>query len=74
MVQTFAELCKHLEKYRPYNTQLGRSSKMCISELIDIGHVLMEKAEDELEREEHQEAVDGGGSLTLDDIVLEVGL
>jgi hypothetical protein len=49
MVQTFAELCKHFKKYQPYNIQLGCSSKMCISELIDVGHILMEKTEDGLE-------------------------
>jgi len=74
MVQTFAELCKHMENYRPYSIQLGRSSKMCINELIDVGHMLMEKTEDELEQDECQDVAGGGESLTLDDIVLKVGL
>ncbi|KAF8450849.1 hypothetical protein L210DRAFT_3639881 [Boletus edulis BED1] len=77
MVKTFAELCAHLEKHRPHKIQLGRSSKYCISELIDEGHTLMEKVESELGREsEHQEDPDGesSDSLTLDDIVLELGL
>ena len=54
--------------------QSGRSSKICINELIDVGHTLMEKTEDELGREGNQEEVDGRDSLTLDDVVLEVGL
>lgn len=77
MVKTFAELCAHFEKYGPHKVRLGRSSKLCISELIDMGHVLMEKSEDELGQEGDQDEVGGGpeeSSLTLDDVVVEMGL
>jgi len=76
MVKTFMELCAHFEKYRPHKVQLGCSSKLCISELIDTGHVLMEKSKDELGWEGLQDEADNGpeDSLTLDDIVIKMGL
>ncbi|KAF8546024.1 hypothetical protein OG21DRAFT_1479726 [Imleria badia] len=72
MVKTFGKLCAYFEKYRPHKLQLGRSSKFCIDELIDVGHSLMEKGEDELGREEHQGELDGKSLSTLDDLVVEL--
>ena len=77
MVKTFAELCAHFKKYRPHKVQLGRSSKLCISELIDMGHVLMEKSKDELREGGIQDKVDSSleeDLLTLDDIVIKMEL
>ena len=72
MMKTFGELCEYFKKYHPHKLQLGRSSKFCIDELIDVGHLLMEKGEDELGREEHQGEPDSKSSLTLDDLVVEL--
>ena len=73
MVKTFIELCMHLKKHRPHKIQLGRSSKLCISELIDMGHILMEKSEDELAgQEEHkgpENQDEASEELTLDDVL-----
>lgn len=79
MVKTFAELCTHFEKYRPHKVQLGRASKLAINELIDMGQIMMEKSEDEFEQgggaqgEADGDQEDGSG-LTVDDVVVEIGL
>ena len=78
MVKMFMELCMHLEKHQPHKIQLGCSSKLCISELIDIGHILMEKSEDELAGQEGHEGPENqdkaSEELTLDDVVVEMRL
>ena len=78
MVKTFMELCMHLEKHRLHKIQLGRSSKLCISELIDMGHILVEKSEDELTRQEGHEGPENqdeaSEELTLDNVVVEMRL
>ncbi|KAI5997476.1 hypothetical protein EDD15DRAFT_2410723 [Pisolithus albus] len=74
MTLTFAELCKYFEKYQPHKMQTGRTSKLCMDDLIDVGHALMEKTEVELERDGLEVEEEGENALTLDDIAIELRL
>ncbi|KAI5990713.1 hypothetical protein EDC04DRAFT_2873045 [Pisolithus marmoratus] len=67
MSLTFKELCTYFKKNLPHKMQTGQSSKWCMDDLIDIGHMLMEKTEGKLGQDGVEE--DGESFLTLDDVV-----